>query len=190
VRPIDVIPALAGIALVCLPFLWCRFRNEPPESYGLFWRLTRRGAAECASITIAILAVLTVIAMRWPGEHLPRYSALRRTAGMAINGVSAAVIEEIFFRGWIQPLFRKRFGAPASIAFTGAIFAAAHVFVARAAFILAVFFPGCVMGFLRERHGNISTPTLFHATANIWAIWFVPGYFPTLEEVMKLIGLG
>jgi membrane protease YdiL (CAAX protease family) len=109
---------------------------------------------------------------------------------MAVNGVSAAVIEEIFFRGWIQPLFRKRLGTAASVVCTSVIFAAAHVFVARAAFILAVFFPGCIMGFLRERHGNISTSTLFHATANIWAIWFVPGYFPTLEGLMKLVGLG
>jgi membrane protease YdiL (CAAX protease family) len=108
---------------------------------------------------------------------------------LALTGISAAIIEEIFFRGWIQPLCKKKFGAVLAILFTSAVFAAAHVFVARAAFIVAVFFPGCVMGFLRERHGNISTSTLFHATANIWAIWFVPLRFPALGEWMDIIGL-
>jgi membrane protease YdiL (CAAX protease family) len=120
--------------------------------------------------------------MNWPDEVLPRHSSASRTLNLAVSGVSAAIIEEIFFRGWVQPLFRKKFGAVASITFTSAIFASAHVFVARAPFICAVFFPGAVMGCLRERHGNIATSTLFHAFGNIWAIWFVPANLPAIGE--------
>jgi membrane protease YdiL (CAAX protease family) len=87
----------------------------------------------------------------------------------------------------MQPLFRKKFSAILSIIFTSAIFACSHVFVARAPFIFAVFFPGMIMGFLRERHGNISTSTLFHAAGNIWAIWFVPAHFPTLREWIAIL---
>jgi membrane protease YdiL (CAAX protease family) len=188
VRLIDIFPALAGMAFVAAPFLWCRRQGEDPESYGLSWKFRRRDVVECAVITTLTLIALTCVAMNWPGEKLPRHSSFSRAANMALNGVSAAIIEEIFFRGWIQSLFRKKFGAAASIASTSAIFASAHVFVASPPFIAAVFFPGCLMGFLRERHGNIFTSTLFHATANLWAIWFVPRYFPTLREWITIIG--
>jgi membrane protease YdiL (CAAX protease family) len=131
-----------------------------------------------------VLAVLTAAAVNWPGQNLPRHVAALSAAGIAVNGLAAAVIEEIFFRGWLQSLFKKKYGATASILCVSVLFALSHVFVAGAPFIFAVFFPGCIMGFLRERHGNISTSTLFHAVCNLWAIWFVPR-FPTFAELMK-----
>ena len=184
-----MIPTLAGIALAITPFLWCRHRKEPPESYGLSWAFTRKGAIECAAVTVTVLAALSAVSMNWPGEDLPRRVFFFRAASWGINGVSAAVIEEVFFRGWIQPLCRKKFGAITSITITSVVFALAHVFVARAFFVVAVFFPGFIMGALRERHGNISTCTLFHAAANIWAIWFIPAYFPTFGELFGFIGI-
>jgi membrane protease YdiL (CAAX protease family) len=184
VRIADAAAAIAGVCLVYTPFLWCRFRGEKPENYGLSWKLSRKGTYECAAITFLVLVVLTGAAMNWPGESLPRSVAAYSAVGIAVNGVAAAIIEEIFFRGWVQPMFRKKFGAIASIAFTSVIFALSHTFVAYAPFMAAVFFPGCIMGFLRERHGNISTCTIFHAVCNLWAIWFVP-HFPTLEELMR-----
>ena len=184
-----LIPTLAGVALAVTPFLWCRRRGESPESYGLSWNFSRKGVFECAVVTAVVLAALTAVSMNWPGEDLPRRVSFFGALSWAVNGVSAAIIEEVFFRGWVQPMFRKRLGAVASIAITSIIFASAHVFVARAFFIIAVFFPGCIMGALRERHGNISTPTLFHAVANLWAIWFVPMHFPALADLLGIIGL-
>jgi len=189
VRLTVLIPTLAGIALALTPFLWCRLRGETPESYGLSWKFSRKGFIECAVVTAVALAALTVISMNWPGEDLPRRVSFSHAASWAVNGVSAAVIEEVFFRGWVQPMFRKRFGAITSITITSVIFACAHVFVARAFFIFAVFFPGFIMGALRERHGNISTPTLFHAVANLWAIWFIPMFFPAFGDLLYIIGL-
>jgi membrane protease YdiL (CAAX protease family) len=185
----DLLASAAGIALVCVPFFWCRARDEAPESYGLSWSLTRGNAAECAAVTLIVLAVLTVAATHWPGENLPRHSGWKRTLDLAVSGLSAAIIEEIFFRGWVYPMFRKKFRVLLSVVFTSAIFAMAHVFVASAPFMFAVFFPGCVMALLRERHGNIATSTLFHASCNIWAIWFVPARFPSVSEWMRILGV-
>ncbi|MDR3280840.1 MAG: CPBP family intramembrane metalloprotease [Synergistaceae bacterium] len=170
--------------MVSVPFLWCRRRGEDPEEYGISWRVSRHNFAECFVATVVILASLTVISLNWPGEYLPRRLPMRNALDLASSGIAAAVIEEIFFRGWLQPMFRKTMGAVASIVLTSAIFAASHVFVARAVFIFAVFFPGCVMGILRERHGNIATSTLFHASGNLWAVWFVPLNFPALQELI------
>ncbi|MDR1917131.1 MAG: CPBP family intramembrane metalloprotease [Synergistaceae bacterium] len=140
---------------------------------------------ECLIITAAVLTPLTFISVNWPMESLPRSSSLWRSLNLGASGVAAAIIEEIFYRGWIQPLFRKKFSALWSIAFTSAIFAMSHIFVARTPFLFAVFVPGCIMGFLRERHGNISTSTLFHAMGNLWAIWFAPLYWPSMDWIIR-----
>jgi membrane protease YdiL (CAAX protease family) len=175
-----ILPALVGAAFVYIPFIWCRFRREDPKLYGLSWQTQKPYFMECLILTTFILLALTVVSMNWPFEKLPRYSSFGRTFNLGLGGVSAAVIEEIFYRGWVQQLFKKRFSVFLSVVFTSAIFALSHVFVAQTLFLFAVFFPGCIMGLLRERHGNIGTSTLFHAVSNIWAIWFAPLVWPAL----------
>ena len=169
------------------PFIWCRYRREDPASYGLSWKFTPKSFRECLIVTTLVLIPLTIVAIHWPVESLPRHSSLYRTLNIGAAGLAAAFIEEIFYRGWVQPLFRKRFSAFWSIVMTSSIFAMSHVFVAQMPFLFAVFFPGCIMGFLRERHGNIATSTLFHGLANIWAIWFAPLQWPSWEWVAQNI---
>ena len=181
----NILPTAAGLALVYTPFLWCRYRRETPESYGLSWRIDARSLAECLVVTAIVLVPLTLLSLNWPVESLPRQSAPMRTLNLAASGVAAAIIEEIFFRGWVQPLFRKKFSALLSVIFTSAIFALSHIFVAQTPFLFAVFFPGCVMGFLRERHGNIATATIFHGLGNLWAIWFAPLHWPSVDWLMQ-----
>lgn len=178
-----VLSAAAGLVFVCLPFAWCRLRRETPESYGLTWETGRRGLAECLAVTAIVLVPLTVISMRWPLEDLPRSSDIWRTLSLGASGVGAAIIEEIFFRGWLYPLARRRLPAMIAIPLTSAIFASAHIFVTRTLFLAAVFVPGCIMAGLRERHGNIGTSTLFHGLCNIWAVWFAPLVWPTVDRM-------
>lgn len=182
-----IIAALAGMIFLYAPFLWCRCRDEDPISYGLSWQFDKKSLAECLAVTAAVLVPLTIISLYWPVEQLPRSSSLFRSLNLAAAGGGAAVIEEVFFRGWIQPLFRKKFRAFWTVVLTSAIFAASHVFVARLPFLVAVFFPGCVMGILRERHGNISTSTLFHFLGNIWAIWFAPLIWPNMVDIRHFL---
>jgi membrane protease YdiL (CAAX protease family) len=185
----NIVPAAVGIFFVCFPFLWCRARGESPESYGLKLAVSRASLGECAAVIFLILILLTLVSVNWPGEDLPRRVGLTRALKMAADGTGAALAEEIFFRGWLQPLLRKKFRSAAAVVLTSAVFAAAHVFVAQASFMIAVFFMGCVMCVLRERHGDIATSTLFHAAGNIWAIWFVPSRFFSLAEWAEKLGL-
>ncbi|MDR3353905.1 MAG: CPBP family intramembrane metalloprotease [Synergistaceae bacterium] len=180
----NVVPTIAGLVLIFVPFQWCRFRNEDPKLYGLSWNFTHRGLAECLLVSGFVLIPLTLASMNWPFESLPRDNTVYRILNLGSAGIAAAIIEEIFYRGWIQPLFRRRFSPFRSIVFTSAIFALSHIFVTRSLFLFAVFFPGCVMGFLRERHGNIATSTLFHGIANVWAMWFAPQNWPSFGWVI------
>jgi membrane protease YdiL (CAAX protease family) len=180
-----VIPTIAGVALMGAPFLWCRLRREAPEDYGISWKLEKKSFAELLVITAAVLLPLTIVSVNWPFESLPRHSTLWRSLNLMAAGTSAAIIEEIFYRGWLLPLFKKRLGAFWAIMFSSGLFALSHIFVADAIFLFAVFFPGCIMGFLRERHGNISTSTLFHAVSNIWAVWFAPLHWPSTAWIIE-----
>ncbi|MDR3331103.1 MAG: CPBP family intramembrane metalloprotease [Synergistaceae bacterium] len=181
----NIVPTIAGLILIFTPFQWCRMRREDPNIYGLAWSFTKRNVVECLLVIAVVLIPLTFVSINWPVEALPRSNSVSRAFNLAATGVSAAIIEEIFYRGWVQPLFRRRFSALLSVFFTSAIFALSHIFVAKTPFLFAVFFPGCVMGFLRERHGNIATSTLFHAAGNLWAIWFAPLYWPQADWIIR-----
>ena len=160
--------------LLYFPFVWCYLRHENPDEYGLNWKFTPSSFKEMAAVSFVTLFILTIVALYWPTENLPRHSPLPRTLNLMGAGIAAAFIEELFFRGWMQTLLRKRFRPIPAIACTSLIFALAHVIANPLIHSLAVFFPGLIMGFLRERHGNIASSTAFHAIANIWAIWFSP----------------
>lgn len=179
-----VIPIVAGLLFVWLPYSWCRRHGLEPEAMGLSWKMTKRAKVECWIAIAAVLIPLSFIAVNWPYETLPRKLESFRAMNLAFSGIGAAFIEEVFFRGFIYPLFRMRFRPALSVIFASAIFAAAHIFVAQTVFLFAVFVPGCIMAILRERHGNIGTSTMFHAVCNFWAVWMAPTVYPTVEELL------
>ena len=137
----------------------------------------RRAILQTLVITAFVLLLLTAVALAWPWENLPH----RRSFGMAfkliISGLAAAVAEEIFFRGWLQPMLRRRYSATVSIVAVNLIFAPLHLIAAPYLISLFTFFPGLVMGWLRERYGNILPSIIFHFLGNVWAVWFFPSPF-------------
>ena len=95
---------------------------------------------------------------------------------LLIQIVGVALPEEVFYRGYLQgrlaPLFRRRiriFGVPlgAHIVVASALFALSHLILIPAPFRLAVFFPGLLFGYLRERTGSVVAPVLLHGASNV-----------------------
>jgi len=104
--------------------------------------------------------------------------------------VLAALPEEMFFRGYVQPALAARLGGPAdgpvgvralwtrpvalSIAGSALLFAVTHAVLeprwlsVGALARLLTFFPGLVFGALRVVTGSIWAPALFHALCNAW----------------------
>jgi hypothetical protein len=170
----SVIPfILAGIMLYG-PYAWCFIRKEPTEGYGLSWTLDRKGLKETLLAITLTLAPLTPLAMRWPGNDLPRSLPSNTVLTLLAAGAVAAVVEEVFFRGWIQTLLSKRTNSNISIVATALLFAMAHLFLKLHWLRFATFFPGLVMGILRDRHRSVAPSTIYHFAGNIWSIWFFP----------------
>ena len=87
-----------------------------------------------------------------------------------------AVPEEYFFRGYILtrldavwPSRRRLLGAPVgwSLVVSSVLFALGHLLVDFNGLRLAVFFPGLVFGWMRQRTGSILAGVMFHACSNL-----------------------
>jgi hypothetical protein len=95
---------------------------------------------------------------------------------LLVQFLVVALPEEVFFRGYVQgrlaPLFRRRIRVLGvdlgmHVVVASALFAIAHLVAIPAPFRLAVFFPGLLFGWLRERTGGVLAPTLMHAASNV-----------------------
>ena len=137
----------------------------------------KRAIAQTLIITAFTLSMLTAVALVWPWDDLPHRRPFDLVLKLIISGLAAAVAEEIFFRGWMQPMLRKRYSAAVSIVAVNLVFAPLHLIAAPYFISLLTFFPGLIMGWLRERYGNILPSMIFHFLGNVWAIWFFPSPF-------------
>lgn len=137
----------------------------------------KRAIFQTLVITVLILLLLTAVALVWPWDDLPHRRPFGMVLKLMISGFAAAVAEEIFFRGWMQPALRRRYSAAVSIVAVNLVFAPLHLIAAPYLISLLTFFPGLIMGWLREKYGNILPSIIFHFLGNVWAIWFFPSPF-------------
>ena len=172
----NVIGLIAAAFMLYFPYTWCRWKNEPEESYGLKWFMTRQAKIDVIIALAVTLIPLTVIVMYMPrswGGGL-KTPSLWEAFNILGGGVAAAFIEETFFRGWLQTLAVRRFGAFTGIIITTALFASVHLIAVRKLIRLLTFFPGLIMALLRHRNNTVMPGIIYHAVCNVWAVWFSP----------------
>jgi hypothetical protein len=157
------------------PYLWCHITGENYSDYGIRWHIDGKALRLVLFFLIATLVPLTVVAMLWPGQSLPRTVSVNTAVALTVSGTVAAVVEETFFRGWIFTIVRRRLGPGTTIIIIALLFALSHLFLKVHWLRIATFFPGLVMGYLRERTENIVPGMIYHGIGNIWSIWFFPG---------------
>lgn len=125
------------------------------------------------SIVVARLAGAVV-----PGTGPPLTLALAAPAlaNLLVVGFEAAV-EEVYFRGWVQPVLCARWGAWVGLFATALFFAALHLFGALRAPIamLNIFLAGLFFGLLAMRSGGLVLPITAHLAWN----WTEGGLFGT-----------
>jgi hypothetical protein len=82
--------------------------------------------------------------------------------------VLAPFFEELFFRGFVQPLLSRTFGTVAGILITAGLFGALHGFEYSWVWQYALFISlaGAVFGWLRARTNSIVPSTVMHGCFN------------------------
>lgn len=159
------------------PYEWCKRRHENEALYGLKFFLTKKSKREVLIALAITLIPLTIITFYWPfewgGRGLKHPSFWNAVDGLC-GGVAAAFIEEIFFRGWLQTLTVKKFGAVIGIFVSTLIFALSHLIALTGWLRVATFFPGLIMAILRHRNDSVLPSIIYHAVCNVWAVWLAP----------------
>lgn len=82
---------------------------------------------------------------------------------MLLIAVVAPIAEELFFRGMLYPVLRRRWSASIAIGVNGLLFALIHVIPV---ILPGLFFVGIVLAWVRERSGSLWPCILLHALQN------------------------
>lgn len=95
---------------------------------------------------------------------LDLYRELGAPAALLVAGILLApVVEEIFFRGFLFPGLRERYGWVRAMLLSAAIFAVFHLqWVA----LIPTFLLGCMLAYLRHRTDSLWPGILLHFTIN------------------------
>ena len=172
-----VLGFIAAAFMLYFPYFWCKRRGESEEIYGLRWFMGKGARRDALFAIIVTLVPLTFVSYHWP-RSLGVGGPFRPSAWVAVNqlggGLAAAFVEETFYRGWMQTLFARKWGAWVAIFLTSLVFSLSHLFIAPSWLRLATFFPGLVMGLLRHRNGSVMPGIIYHAICNVWAVWWMP----------------
>lgn len=107
-------------------------------------------------------------------------------AGATVSGLvaSAAVTlvqvsgEELFFRGWLQPVLCARWGAWVGLGATAALFSFAHAIATTEPLAyMNIALSGLLLGLLALRTGGLAAPIAAHFVLN-WSEWSLVGADP------------
>jgi len=125
----------------------------------IFWALIMAGPVVVAGITIVI------------PDHVVGSMEGWNTALLVI--LIYPVLEEIVFRGLIMDALTKhqvfvwrKAGVSLANLIAATLFALSHLWGQSVGWALAIFVPGLVFGFAKERWGSLKFPVFFHAYYN------------------------
>lgn len=173
--PLIIPTQIALYAFIYLSF-WLDFktRYNRPVLSSLGWRPARINLIFCAIGGVALAFAISAVAsvLHTPAVKSPFDQLTTSTASIVLFGIMAVVLgpffEEMFFRGFIQPLLTRTFGTIAGILLTAALFGSLHApeYSWAWQYALAVSLAGAVFGWLREKTNSIIPSTVMHACFN------------------------
>ena len=152
------IPPIAG-----LPIARGIYENRFPGFAGMDaagWGLTLASA-------FVVMAVCTVFVFCYPSQRY-RWTA----GGLAVGGlfflITNPIVEEIFWRGFVQDALADHIGTTASLLLTSLVFGLHHWFAGFGPrFIVLATVGGLLFGLLFEWTGSLLAPIIAHSVADL-----------------------
>jgi uncharacterized protein len=174
-------------------FLMVRSRAEQPFGEAIHWNWP-------GPLMLAFLVggIVLAIAVEGMARFLPIPKSLPMDTYfhdassaymMAAFGITLApLLEEIFFRGLLYPLFERKLGVTAGVVLTGAAFAAIHGAQLGYAWapVFSIFIVGVVLTLVRVKMNSVGCSFLVHCGYNLAlfsALWIASDHFRHLEKV-------
>jgi uncharacterized protein len=179
------------VVLLCM-FLLVRSRSGASFSPAIQWNWPGR-----AGLAFFFGGLLLALAVDGLSRYLPLPKSLpiedmfNNTTNaylMAAFGLTMApLLEELFFRGLLYPVLRRRMGIPVAVLLTAVGFAAIHSVQLGYAWapILSIFVVGVVFTLVRQRWSSVGASFLMHCGYNFTLfslLWFASDHFRHLEK--------
>jgi CAAX protease family protein len=195
--PRVIVPAQAAAYLVVVLFMY----GLVARGYGRpFWGAVRWNFPHQRWIAFLAGGVVLATAVQLGSSFLPVPKQLPideyfRNATdawlMALFGsLLAPVVEELFFRGFLYPVLRRRIGIVAGVAITSLLFALIHESQLGQAWapLLMLFCVGVVLTIAREVADSVACSVLLHMAYNgtLFAmVWKATDHFRHLEKISQ-----
>ena len=128
--------------------------------------------------TVVFLVLITIheLLSWWllPNASGSDWRAKYDGAALVVRVVFAAVVypvaEELFFRGFLLALFKRKAGLVAAVFLTAALFTALHGLQGPWLGALQIFSDGLFFAYARVRSGSLYLPMAFHIIGNSMAV--------------------
>jgi uncharacterized protein len=124
---------------------------------------------------VYVIILQKVFGIEAPGSKIDELVRSGNVSGnilIVVTAVIAPLCEEVYFRGFLYPAFRKNFGVVIGIFLSSIVFAAAHL-------DLFSFFPimviGWILAFMYEKTKSIFTVIFLHSIYNLTLIMILLG---------------
>jgi|SRR5580658_8185212 len=164
---------LYAFLLGALAFMFRRYYGRP------FWQSLRwtpapfgTGFAAICGVMAAVAVVVVSLLLRTPDNDSPMKELLSDPASVVmialIGTTLAPMFEEIVFRGFLQPLLVRSFGAAPGILLAAAAFGLLHFQEYGNSWRHAVLIAGAgaAFGWMRHRSGSTKAAAVMHAAYN------------------------
>ncbi len=176
-RILVLLPGQLAMYAFVLVFLALLFRLEyrRPLWASLRWTIrTSQGPVPTvlAGVAVAVATAYLGIALKTPDLDSPMKKLLSDPFALVLVGVLGVTIgpfvEEIVFRGFMQPLFVRSLGVPGGILLAAVLFGVLHLpeYGNSWRHGLLIAGAGATFGWMRHRSGSTASAALMHAAYN------------------------
>jgi membrane protease YdiL (CAAX protease family) len=176
----DPTPLLLPVQVAFYGFIYLALYFTLKSRYGkpvfpsLGWRRTRFNAGIAvlggAILALAISGLAALLHTPQVPSPLDRFlkSPVNLALFSALAVTLAPVFEELFFRGFLQPLLSRTFGVLSGILITALVFGCLHApeYSYAWQYVVAVSAAGAVFGWVRARTNSIIPSTIMHGCYN------------------------
>ncbi|HEY1949021.1 MAG TPA: type II CAAX endopeptidase family protein [Bryobacteraceae bacterium] len=178
--PVFLLTTQFGLYIFVYLCFWVTFktRYDRPVFSSLGWRPSTFSPIWAVICGVALALLLSVVGslIQTPKVKSP-LDDLTATPGMlALFGLMAVTVaplfEEMFFRGFVQPLLSRSLGTMAGIGITASIFGALHApeYAYAWQYAVCIALAGAAFGWVRARTNSIIPGTIMHGAFNLASV--------------------
>ncbi|MEO8097945.1 MAG: CPBP family intramembrane glutamic endopeptidase [Acidobacteriota bacterium] len=168
-----VFQSLLYALLLSVLFVLARLRHGHPATEALGWTLQFRGAWLCLLLGPVLVVAVSALGSLLRSPLLPtpidRLADIPFPIVILFATIAGPLFEELVFRGFLQPLLTRSWGAGVGVLVAAVVFSALHgtEYEWQWQYLLLIFLAGAAFGAARYVTGSTTAAALLHMSYNL-----------------------